>query len=195
MSQFPDTVGHPVKHRPEKSLLRELLEISLGTLVMAALIWGFVARSFVVHGPSMEPTLASGERLLVDQITYRFRDPARGEIIVLRNPGNVDETYIKRVIGVPGDVIMVRGGILYVNGRPVEEPYIKARMFEDFGPYEVPEDHFFVMGDNRNNSMDSRRVQVGPIPRDHIIGRALIRFWPPSRVGLVGGEAELLAEL
>src|SRR5690606_1689526 len=148
-------------------------EIVVGALILAALIMGFVARSFIVDGPSMEPTLESGERLLVDQLTYRFREPKRGEIVIFRNPGNTSETYIKRVIGLPGDVVSVRNGVLSVNGQVIEEPYIKERMHVNYGPSTVPEGHYFVMGDHRNNSLDSRRREVGPIPRDHIIGRAL----------------------
>jgi signal peptidase I, bacterial type len=168
-----------------KSEIREYIEALLLAVILAGLIIAFVAQSFLVHGSSMEPTLSDGERLLVDKITYRLRPPERGEIIVFHYPADPKRKFIKRVIGLPGDVIQIRGHQLYLNGVPVEEPYINGPILESFGPVRVPEGHVFVLGDNRNNSDDSRYPDVGPVPMEMIVGVARLVYWPPSRIGLI----------
>ncbi|MDI6870195.1 MAG: signal peptidase I [Bacillota bacterium] len=168
-----------------KSVLQEYVEAVVLAAVLAAFIMTFIARSFFVEGYSMEPTLHHGERLLVDELTYRFRPPARGEIVVLRFPANPRMRFIKRVIGVPGDRIVIQGGRVILNGRPLEEGYIAEPARSDAGPYVVPPDSYFVLGDNRNNSQDSRFPTVGYVPRRLVVGRAILRYWPLTRVGLV----------
>lgn len=168
-----------------KSVVQEYVEAIVMAVVLAAFIMTFIARSFSVEGRSMEPTLHNGERLLVDEISYRFTNPARGEIVVLRFPADPRMRFIKRVIGVPGDNIVVQGGRVVLNGRPLEEGYIAEPVAGDFGPYVVPPGTYFVLGDNRNHSEDSRFPAVGYVPKRLIVGRAIVRFWPVTRLSLV----------
>lgn len=174
-----------VVHHKEKSSIRELVETLIMAGIMAALIMTFVARAYTVNGESMLPTLHHGERLLVDKISYRFIEPARGDIVVFRYPANPKEQFIKRIIGVPGDVVSIRSGTVYVNGVALEEDYISAPPRIGFREQRVPEGTYFVLGDNRNNSEDSRFSRVGFLPRELIIGRAIWRYWPLSKVSLV----------
>lgn len=173
------------RFRAVKSEIREYIEALLIAVVLAGFIIVFVAQSFLVHGSSMEPTLVEGQRLLVDKVTYRLRPPERGEIIVFHYPADPSRKFIKRVIGVPGDEVLIVGHRLILNGQPVHEPYIKGPIFESFGPVTVPDGHVFVLGDNRNNSDDSRFPDVGPVPLDLVVGVARVAYWPPARMGIV----------
>lgn len=175
----------PPKPTYTKPLWREYLETVGGAALLAVFIMVFIARSFTVDGPSMMPTLRSGERLLVDKLTYRFRDPQRGEIIVFRYPADPSHHFIKRVIGLPGDLVEIRGGRVYINGVALEESYTSSPTLSRFTSGVVPEDHYFVLGDNRINSQDSRSPLVGYVPRKLIVGRAILRFWPLTRASLL----------
>lgn len=168
--------------RAPKSALREYVETIVGAVVLAFLIMTFVARAFTVDGPSMMPTLLDGERLLVDKISYRFIEPRRGDIVVFRYPADPTQHFIKRIIGLPGDTVEVRGGQVFINGSLLTENYVLQRAFGRFGPRQVPEGAYFVLGDNRNNSEDSRDPRVGFVPRSHVVGRAIWRYWPPGRM-------------
>ena len=174
----------PAARRP-KPPWREYAETVIGAVVLALVIMAFVGRAFTVDGPSMSPTLRSGERLLVDKLTYRFRDPVHGEIVVFRYPRDPSHYFIKRVIGVPGDQVAIRSGQVYVNGVRLEEGYLDSPTLGADRVYNVPPGSYFVLGDNRNNSQDSRSPFVGFVPRSHIVGRAFLRYWPPSRVDLL----------
>jgi len=158
-----------------------------GAVVAALLIITFVGQSFVVEGSSMLPNLRDGERLLVEKITYRFREPARGEVVVFRHPGDPSKRLIKRVIGLPGDTIAIAQGRVYVNGVALEEDYINGPMvrWQTVGPLVVPADHYFLMGDNRNASLDSRDPSLGFVAKSQIVGRAIVRYWPLPRVAAV----------
>lgn len=182
--------GRPVATTPSKPtytkpLWREYAETVGGAVVLAVFIMVFIARSFTVDGPSMMPTLRSGERLLVDKLTYRFREPQRGEIIVFRYPSDPSHHFIKRVIGLPGDRVEIRGGLVYINGVALEESYTNSPTISRFTSGIVPAGHYFVLGDNRNNSQDSRSPLVGYVPRKLVVGRAILRFWPLTRAGLL----------
>ncbi|NLA57291.1 MAG: signal peptidase I [Firmicutes bacterium] len=170
----------------EKSALREYLEAFVIAVVLALFIITFIAQSFIVQGRSMEPTLFDGERLLVDKLTYRFRPPRAGEIVVFRYPADPSRKFIKRIIGVPGDEIMIRDTVVYVNGKPLKEDYITAPTYGDWGPRKVPRNSYFVLGDNRNNSDDSRFPDVGFVGRELIMGRAVARYWPLPAIGIIG---------
>lgn len=150
--------------------------------ILAAIIIIFVAQSHLVDGQSMENTLFDRERLMVDKLSYRFIEPKRGEIIVFKYPKNPKSRFVKRVIGIPGDVIEIRDRVVYVNGVPLDEPYIKAPTYYNMSPVKVLPNHVFVMGDNRNNSLDSRFADVGQIPYELIVGRALFSYWPPKAI-------------
>jgi signal peptidase I len=177
-----------------RSEIREYAEAFGIAIILALLIITFIAQSFLVHGVSMEPTLHNGERLMVDKVTYRFRPPHRGEIIVFRYPANPRNKYIKRVMGLPGDQVEVRHHVVYINGQALDEPYINGPTYNDYGPVVVPKNTVFVLGDNRNLSADSRMPDVGPVPYKNIVGRAFVRFWPLTRIGLVRVPAQFVEE-
>ncbi|NUQ39149.1 MAG: signal peptidase I [Caldilineales bacterium] len=155
----------------------------LPAVMLALLIHLFLAQATRVEGYSMEPTLYGQQRLIVEKLTYRLRPPARGEIVVIHVPGYGDEMLIKRVIGLPGEQVEVRDGQVFVDGQALREPYLAGLTYGDYPATQVPEQHVFVMGDNRNNSNDSRAF--GPIASAEIVGRAWLRYWPPQAFGRV----------
>lgn len=163
----------------------------LGVLCLTWLVITFVGQRTEVSGESMSPTLSSGDNLIVDKITYRFRDPQRFDIIVFPFQYKQDTFYIKRIIGLPGETVQLdENGKIYINGEVLDENYGKEVILpENIGiaiqPVTLGEDEYFVMGDNRNNSMDSRTEIVGNIHRDDIIGRAWVRIWPFSKFGVL----------
>ncbi len=174
------------RRRKWRGGFRELL---LTILIAFVLVFGFV-RPFVVEAfripsESMVPTLKVGDRILANKFVYRFWEPERGDIIVFDSvEGGDDETLIKRVVGVAGDEIQVQGGTLYVNGEPQDEPYLNKEprpSRTSYGPTKVWLGHIFVMGDNRDNSGDSRIF--GPVPLENVRGEAFLRFWPVSEIG------------
>lgn len=161
---------------------------TIGLSVLLALgIRHFVAEARYIPSGSMEPTLQINDRLVIEKISYYFNPPERGDIVVFWPPDSVFEgqpsrdAFIKRVIGLPGDTVEVTNGRVLVNGAPLDETYIKAEPEYEWGPETVPDDSYLVLGDNRNSSFDSH--SWGFVPRDNIIGKAVVRFWPPSRVG------------
>ena len=156
----------------------EYLQSVLLAVVLALFIITFVVQSFIVTGPSMEPTLRSGERLLINKFVYRFTDPARGNIVVFHPLARPREDYIKRVIAVAGETVEIRDGKVWVDGTALIEPYIKEPTYGQFGPVRVPRGKIFVLGDNRNNSQDSRYKEVGLVSLNSVIGKAMIRYWP-----------------
>jgi signal peptidase I len=164
-----------------------VLEFLIILLVSFVLVFGFV-RPFVIEAfwipsASMVPTLKYGDRVLVNKFIYRFTEPERGDVIVFKSVEGDGQDLIKRVVGVPGDEIAVRGGKLFVNGEPQKEPYVNKKYPDRsfYAPTTVPKDHVFAMGDNRANSQDSRIF--GPVPEENIEGEAFLRFWPPHRIG------------
>lgn len=184
----------------KKKFLKEILSTSLYLLFVLAAVYlviVFVGQRTVVRGSSMEPTLygtddndpsKTGDNLIVDKLTYRFHDPKRFDIIVFpyRYTG---EFFIKRIIGLPGETVQIdENGYIYINGEVLKEGYGKE-VIADPGrasePVQLGEDEYFVMGDNRNNSKDSRDPSVGNIQRSEIVGRAWLRIWPFSRFGVL----------
>src|SRR5215203_3707147 len=177
------------ERRPPRKKGGGALEYLVILLVSFALVFGFVRpfvmEAFWIPSGSMIPTLEIGDRVLVNKFIYRFTEPKRGQIIVFESVDNTDEDLIKRVVGLPGDKIAVRGGKLFVNGKPQKEPYTNKRLPDRsfFAQTTVPKHNVFVMGDNRANSADSR--VFGPLPEQNIEGEAFLRFWPPGRIGLL----------
>lgn len=147
-------------------------------VVLAFFIRYFIVELYMVEGPSMRPTLLNGERLVVNKFLYRFKTPERGEVIVFRYPRDPSRDFIKRVIGVPGDTIEIKEGRVFVNGQLQNETYILEKTKGSYPLATVPEGHVFVMGDNRNNSEDSRFRDVGFVSYDLIKGKAIVVFWP-----------------
>jgi len=163
-------------------LLRELLETIVLSLVIFLLI-RLVIQNYRIESHSMQPNFYEGEFILVNKLAFKLGEPTRGEVIVFHNPGNVEEDYIKRVIGLPGDEVTIREQTVFINGQPLAEPYDTREFNDSFGPQTVPPDHLFVMGDNRGNSSDSRRI--GPIPEELIVGQAWLRVWPFDKWGII----------
>lgn len=163
-------------------LVKEVVETILPALVIAFLFTHFLGERTVVLGQSMEPNLYQNQQLIIDKLSYRFHGPKRGDIVVV-NVRNSEIPYIKRVVGLPGEVLEVRNNRVYIDGEVLSESYISEVMQGDFGPVTIPEDHIFVMGDNRRFSRDSRTV--GTIPVDDILARAWFRVWPLEDFGPV----------
>jgi signal peptidase I len=201
--------GEPKEHQSREhwiALILEFVVLFIIALVIAIYLQAFAIKPFMIPSPSMEPTLQEGDRVLVDRMTYHFREPRRGEVIVFRFDPNDTANwtqgsngftrsldllaeilnithqeslpFIKRVVGVGGDTVELRDGALYVNGEPYEADYEYVQD-NDNGKWEVPEGTVMVMGDNRPNSNDGRRW--GFVPLQAVIGRGVLIWWPPSR--------------
>lgn len=175
-----------------KKVLKEILSTSMYLLVVLCLTYvviHFVGQRTQVDGSSMEPTLSHNDNLIVDKLTYRFNEPKRFDIIVFPFQYSEDTFYIKRIIGLPGETIYIDDeGNIYINDELLEEDYGKETILSAGRAYEpiiLAEDEYFVMGDNRNNSSDSRDPSVGNIHRDKIIGRAWVRIWPFHKFGIL----------
>lgn len=207
----------PVARRGEgRSFLAELPLLMVVALVLALLLKTFLIQAFFIPSQSMVPTLEIGDRVLVNKVLYELRDPRRGEVVVFREDDVVggpdtrslvekvreslasglgaspnERDLIKRIIGLPGETIEMRGGVVLIDGEPLPEElatqggYLLAEDLDDFGPTTVPQDSYFMMGDNRPNSSDSR-FSLGPIPRDQLIGRAFVTIWPLDRLSGLG---------
>lgn len=175
----------------ETSWKKEVLSTALYFLVIIALTFfvvRYVAQRTYVNGSSMNDTLQDGDNLLVDKLSYRFTDPDRFDIIVFPFQYGEDTYYIKRVIGLPGETVQIINGMVYINGELLEESYGKEVMKSAgiaVNPIVLGEDEYFVLGDNRNNSRDSRDPAVGVIQKDRIIGKAFIRIWPLNKFKLL----------
>lgn len=175
----------------------EWVAVVVGALVVALVVKTFLFQAFYIPSASMEPTLDKGDRVLVNKLSYDLHDVNRGDVIVFElDPDQVGpdgiKDLIKRVIGLPGDVIETRDGVVYVNDRAVAEPYLSEGTITgdpadgqnpSIERQTVPEGHVYVLGDNRSNSADSRYPYRGPIPIDSIVGRAFVLVWPPGDIG------------
>ncbi len=166
--------------------LREGVKIIGLTMCLAFGVKITAAQCYLIPSISMEPTLEVNDRLLVDKISYHFTSPHRGDVVVFTPPQAVVEKeksadpFIKRVIGLPGEQIEVKGGKVYVNNQPLQENYIAARPDYNWGAQIVPRNSYLVLGDNRNKSYDGH--VWGFLNRDRLIGKAVVRFWPPERL-------------
>jgi len=171
-----------------RAFLREVLVIIIAAIVIFFLLQTTVQKSSV-NGYSMEPSLQDGQQLLVNKVVYHLREPERGEIIIFQPPYQPEDAipFIKRIIGLPGESVEITDGIVYIhkNGEvfPLDEPYIKEPPSRDFRGDIIHEDEYFVLGDNRNNSNDSRDGWT--VPRQNIIGKAWLSIWPPGEWGFV----------
>ena len=187
----PHQQGSAAPQNPRSSGRRGggLVEFLVICLVAFALVFGlvrpFIVEAFYIPSESMVPTLQVGDRVFVNKFIYRFHEPNRGDVVVFKGVEGQDEDLIKRVVGLPGDQIEVRDGVLYVNGERQEEPYVNPDLPDrsSYGPTTVPEGSFFAMGDNRADSRDSRFF--GAVPFEKIEGEAFVVFWPPTHVRLL----------
>lgn len=164
--------------------------ISWIKLIVTAFIIAFILKTFIfqiayVKGPSMEPTLYEGQILIVSKLNYRLGAPKRGDIVVL-NDNLEHKDLIKRVIGLPGENVDIKDGFVYINGELLEEDYISVPTYENgFEASEVPENKYFVLGDNRPESRDSRSSSLGFVKRENIMGKAVFRLWPLNKLGTI----------
>ncbi|PZO47296.1 MAG: signal peptidase I [Phormidesmis priestleyi] len=167
----------------------EGLQTIVLSVVLALGIRQFVAEARFIPSGSMEPTLQIDDRLVIEKISYRFNPPKRGDIIVFEAPqaaldaarSTHKDAYIKRVVGLPGETVEVKNGQVFIEGKALSEPYINAPPDYLWGPEVVPQGQYLVFGDNRNKSSDGH--VWGFLPQEQIIGRAVVRFWPPGRIG------------
>jgi signal peptidase I len=159
------------------------VETILFAFILAFLIKSFILQISYIPTGSMIPTLNNGEAVLVVRIPYYFREPRRGEIIVFKYPLNPSQEYVKRLIGLPGDTIEIKHGNVYVNGELLKEDYVKRKDDYNYGPIKVPKDSYFVLGDNRPVSVDSR--SWGFVPKKNLVGQAILLLWPPQRIQIV----------
>ncbi|MCD6358972.1 MAG: signal peptidase I [Dehalococcoidia bacterium] len=177
-----------------KTLFREIL----WTIIFALIIYGVIGittQEYRIEQTSMYPTIKPGERFVISKVSYRLHEPERGDIIILRPPLNPEAVpYIKRIVGLPNETIEIKEGITYINGMRLEEPYVKKMSELSCEAVMIPDGDYYVMGDNRYASSDSRNW--GMLPAENIIGKAWLCYWPPNKLGkapnyspvLVSGE-------
>ena len=178
-----------------KSMLRTILGYILYILVIIGLTWmivTFVGQRTRVSGQSMETTLQDGDNLIVDKISYRFHDPSRYDIIVFPYKYEENTFYIKRIIGLPGEIVQVKDGYTYIDGKKLTSDIYGREVMDEPGiaeePIKLDSDEYFVLGDNRNHSQDSRDPYVGVLKRSDLLGRAFIRIYPLNKFGVIKHE-------
>lgn len=202
------------KTKKKKPKFLETIETIVIALILAIFIRATVAEARYIPSESMVPTLLVQDRLVVEKLSNYMGTPKRGEILVFYPPKRDSVTssgvvngvakedyeslisrtylwlgfttkvaYIKRVVGLPGETLEVKNGTVFINGQPLQEDYINEKPYYDYGPIKIKDDELFMMGDNRNNSLDSHAW--GPLPIQNVIGHAVIRFWPPKRIGTI----------
>jgi signal peptidase I len=169
-----------------KTVIREVLETVILTVIIFFLIQT-VVRNFRVVGTSMEPNLHDSQYLIVDKIGYRLGEPQRGDVIVFEPPNRPGEDYVKRVVGVSGDLVEVQNGQVLINSQPIDEPYVVYAGSYSMSPRRVGANELFVLGDNRNSSSDSHNW--GMLLQDKVVGRAWISYWPPDLWGVIPRDA------
>lgn len=173
------------------AFLLDILQVIVFAVAIFLFVYLLVLQPHKIKGESMHPNFLNGEFLLTDKVTYRFGDPKRGDVIVFKAPPDDKDEYIKRILGLPGDTVMVKGGKVYVNGNMMDESkYLDASVITSPGSFAregeslvVPQNQYFVLGDNRPHSLDSRNL--GTIKREKITGRAWIVYWPAPKAGIV----------
>ncbi len=168
----------------------DIIEVIVFAIAIFLFVYLLVLQPHKIKGDSMQPNYPDGEFLLADKVTYRLREPKRGDVIVFQAPVSPDEEYIKRIIGLPGEKVSVNGGRVFINGERLNEQYLSRTLITSPGNFAkegeeilVPKDYYFVLGDNRNASSDSRAW--GFVPFKSINGRAWVIYWPPENFGLV----------
>ncbi len=176
----------PKKEEKQKSTLRNVLDYVLWIAVAVAIalfVNSFILLNARIPSGSMENTIMTGDRVFGFRLAYLFSDPQRGDIVIFKYPDDESENFIKRIIGLPGETLEIKEGVVYIDGEPLDEPYLKETpMPENLGPYEIPEGYYFMMGDNRNNSKDSRRWNNTYVARDKILAKAVWRYWKGFKI-------------
>lgn len=184
-----ENAPNKAKKKKEKSWLREFLEVVVVSLVLAMLIKTFIVGNFWIPSQSMVPTIEINDKVIVTVFSYWFDGPERGDIVVFKYPLDTKKDYIKRCIGLPGETVEFRDSKLYIDGELVSENYLPEGLeFQDYGPVVVPENQYFMCGDNRNDSADSR--VWGFVDQKLIIGKAQCIYWPFDRAGSLYKEMQ-----
>ncbi|MGD8625187.1 MAG: signal peptidase I [Anaerolineae bacterium] len=160
-----------------------MLETILLTLLIYVVVRTFLFENYQVVGQSMMPTLQDGQYLVVSKLDYRLHEPQRGDVIVFLDPRSSDRKLIKRIIGLPGEMVQIRNGAVFVNEQRLNEPYIKNPALYNQPPTPVPAEHYYVLGDNRSNSSDSHNW--GTLDGEMIVGKAWLSYWPPEVWGML----------
>lgn len=189
--EYPDPPSENPERGSFRRFIKDILEIAFISLFLFLSINTISAR-IRVESVSMQPTLFAGNFVVVNKLSYRFGEPSRGDIIVFRYPPNPElDPYIKRVIGLSGEHVLVEDGKVYINGVRISEPYLKTQT-QQGGEWTVPQDGLFMMGDNRNNSSDSRAW--GMVPLENVIGKAFMVYWPPEKWEVLSMSYAVAAE-
>lgn len=172
-----------------KNFIKEMLTIIITAFILAMILRTFVVEGRIIPSASMLPTLQIQDRVMVNKFIYYFKEPQRGEIIVFSPPEaiNADQDYIKRVIALPGEKVEVKEGQVFIDDKPLIEPYLPERINYEYGPVVVPEDSLFVLGDNRNHSFDSHLWNAW-LTQDRLKGKAFMVYWPVNHINLLERE-------
>jgi signal peptidase I len=172
--------------REIKEFIKELFSIVIIAFVLAMILRTFVIEGRIIPTGSMLPTIQLKDRVMVNKFIYRFKEPERGDIVVFDPPEalNTNQDYIKRVIGLPGDRVEMKDGKVYINDRPLKEPYLAEVLDYEYGPVDVPEGCLLVLGDNRNHSFDSHYWNAW-LTRDRLKGKAFMTYWPYNHIKLL----------
>lgn len=172
------------------SFFMDVVETVVIALAVFVIIYLFLFQPHQVRGNSMYPSFLDGEYILTDKISYRLRQPKRGDVIIFRAPRNEEYDYIKRIIGLPGEAVKVEGGKIFINSQLVSEIYLQGGFYTQPGSFlklgediTIPENQYFVLGDNRTHSSDSR--EWGLVPKENIVGKAWLRYWPIDHLGAI----------
>lgn len=168
--------------KQKSGLSRYFLFVGI-VLVLALLLRLLVIKPYEIPSPSMEPTLMPGDRILVNKLAHKLWAPNRGDVVVFQYPKNPDRVFIKRVIGLEGEKVEIRENHVLINGKPLTEPYLKEREIPPFPPEKIPEGKILVLGDNRNQSEDSR--DWGLLPKEYLLGKAFFIYWPVNRIQVI----------
>lgn len=178
---LPDAVSPRSLWRAAVELFHDLVM----AVIFCAFLVAFVAQAFRVQGTSMQPLLQDGERIVVNKLAYRLGHIERGDVVVFHYPRDPEVSFIKRIVGLPGDLVEIRRGVVYVNGQALDEPYLAAALRDDDShpPREVEQGYYYVLGDHRTSSNDSRNW--GFVPERYVYGKAFLRFWPLARAGRI----------
>jgi len=161
---------------------RDIITTILVALIIFVILQVTIG-SFKVYGMCMLPNIHDGDYIMVSKVSYYFKEPQRGDVIIFHSPRNNNSELIKRIIGMPGETIEIKDGEVLINGEPLTEPYIMEPPLYDYPPQEIPEDYYFVLGDNRNNSADSHTGWL--LFRDEIVGKAWINYWPIDDMNVI----------
>lgn len=182
--------NHTETEKKKGAFLKEFLQWAAAIILAAAVAIAadhFLIVNAQIPSGSMENTIMPGDRIIGNRLSYTFADPERFDIIIFRYPDDESQLFIKRIVGLPGETVEITDGKIYIDGsaEPLDDVETKEPTSGTFGPYKVPEDSYFVMGDNRNNSLDSRFWKNTFVSRDEILGKAVFRYWPLTEIKLV----------